>query len=106
MYYLRVVHMDMGMACTRPARMHCTVQAARRKLGALEEEWRTQTPPATARAPAPRLALRVADQAATLQQVLPSPPSSPSAILPLPSPPLPAPTHDPAAGLHLTPPLR
>ena len=28
--------------------------AARRKLSALEEEWRTQTPPATARAPAPR----------------------------------------------------
>ena len=92
------------MACTRPARMYCTVQAARRKLGALEEEWRTQTPPATARAPAPRLALRVADEAATLQQVLPSPPSSPSALLPLPSPhslpqpmTLPLPPPDPAS---------
>jgi len=108
-----VVHVDMGMACTRPARMYCTVQAARRKLGALEEEWRTQTPPATARAPAPRLALRVADEAATLQQVLPSPPSSPSALLPLPSPhshslpqpmTLPLPPPNPASAV--TPPAR
>ena len=64
----------MHTPCTRG-----TMQATRRKLSALEEEWRTQTPPATARAPAPRLALRVGDEAATLQRVLPLPSPLPSA---------------------------
>eukprot|EP00908_Phaeocystis_cordata_P009808 Transcript_20612.p1 GENE.Transcript_20612~~Transcript_20612.p1 ORF type:complete len:440 (-),score=79.26 Transcript_20612:48-1367(-) len=46
------------------------LDAASRALDTLHEEWRTQTPPATARAAAPRLRARAGEQAARLRATL------------------------------------